>query len=200
MNREKLMHYRKLLENERRELQSTIQSFKDQGIHENMNDVTGELSAYDQHPADYGSQMFEREKDIGLFQSLENQLNLVDQALAKIEQGNYGTCEQCKKPISEARLNVLPYAQLCVECKREEEARAGVDEGLRKLSFRRSFRDDSDFVGFDGEDAWQAVARFGTANNPQDLLGEIDYFGDGYPDADDEQGIVEDLEDILRDR
>ena len=61
-----------------------------------MNDVTGELSAYDQHPADYGSQMFEREKDIGLFQSLENQLNLVDQALAKIEQGNYGTCEQCK--------------------------------------------------------------------------------------------------------
>ena len=171
MNREKLMHYRKLLENERRELQSTIQSFKDQGIHENMNDVTGELSAYDQHPADYGSQMFEREKDIGLFQSLENQLNLVDQALAKIEQGNYGTCEQCKKPISEARLNVLPYAQLCVECKREEEARAGVDEGVRNSRSGGLFGMIATLWAL-----WRgclaAVARFGQRTVPGSIRGD----------------------------
>ena len=55
-----------------------------------MNEVSGELSAYDQHPADYGSQMFEREKDIGLFKNLEYQLQLVDQALQKIDEGSYG--------------------------------------------------------------------------------------------------------------
>lgn len=199
MRRNKLKHYHKLLKTERQQLLSTIKSFEDQGIHENMNEVSGELSAYDQHPADYGSQMFEREKDIGLFKNLEYQLQLVDQALQKIDEGSYGICERCQQKISDARLNVLPYAQFCVNCKREEEAKAGADEGARKLSFRRSFRDAGDFVGFDGEDTWQAVARFGTANSPQDVLNAIDY-EDTYLDDDEGFSTADDLEDLYRDQ
>ena len=89
---------------------------------------------------------------------------------------------------------MLPYAHFCVNCKREEEAKAGADEGARKLSFRRSFRDAGDFVGFDGEDTWQAVARFGTANSPQDVLNAIDY-EDTYLDDDEGFSTADDLED-----
>lgn len=121
MKHKDLEHYRLLLQAERRQLLETMESFKEQGIHENMNDVSGELSAYDQHPADYGSQMFEREKDQGLLENLKDQLHLVDQALERIDQGTYGICRQCRQPISPERLEVLPQASLCVRCKLEEE-------------------------------------------------------------------------------
>ena len=174
MDQAKLDYNRQLLEVERRELLDTMESFKEQGIHENMNDVTGELSAYDQHPADYGSQMFEREKDLGLLENLKDQLHLVDRALERIDQGTYGICEQCQRPINPERLRVLPQALLCVQCKLEDEKRFSPNTGDQEFSFERSFKDDSDFVGFDGEDAWQSVARFGTANTRQDRAGVSD--------------------------
>jgi RNA polymerase-binding protein DksA len=45
----------------------------------------------------------------------------IDAALEKIEQGNYGVCELCDRPISEERLEVLPFAALCVDCQRKKE-------------------------------------------------------------------------------
>lgn len=171
MDPKELEHYRQLLQAERRELLDTIESFKEQGIQENMNDVSGELSAYDQHPADYGSQMFEREKDLGLLANLKDQLHLVDEALERIDKGNYGICQQCHRPINPERLNVLPQAVLCVQCKLEDEKRSSLEGKKQELSFRHSFKDDTSFTGFDGEDAWQSVARFGTANTRQDYAG-----------------------------
>ncbi len=171
MKHKDLEHYRLLLQAERRQLLETMESFKEQGIHENMNDVSGELSAYDQHPADCGSQMFEREKDQGLLENLMDQLHLVDQALERIDQGTYGICRQCRQPISPERLEVLPQASLCVRCKLEEEKQQQPEVKKQEFSFRRSFTDGTSFVGFDGEDAWQSVARFGTANTRQDYAG-----------------------------
>ena len=45
-------------------------------------------------------------------------LAAIDKALAKIEDGTYGTCERCGKPIGAERLEALPYAELCIDCKR----------------------------------------------------------------------------------
>jgi DnaK suppressor protein len=42
----------------------------------------------------------------------------VERALAKIEAGRYGACERCGRPISPERLEALPWAALCIECKR----------------------------------------------------------------------------------
>lgn len=45
----------------------------------------------------------------------------IDDALAKIRAGHYGTCEQCGRPIKKARLKAIPFTTLCVSCKEEEE-------------------------------------------------------------------------------
>src|SRR2546423_10517948 len=62
------------------------------------------------HPGDAGAQLFEREKEEALTGNITNMLNQINDALAKIEAGTYGTCARCGKPIPDARLDALPYA------------------------------------------------------------------------------------------
>jgi RNA polymerase-binding transcription factor DksA len=50
-----------------------------------------------------------------------NRLKLMDNALARIEQGWYGLCMRCGKLIPQARLEAIPYAVLCIDCKSAEE-------------------------------------------------------------------------------
>lgn len=74
-----------------------------------------ELSSVDQHPADIGSEVFEREKDLSIAQRFDSELEDIEAALRKIEDGTYGTCEVCKKPIAPARLEAIPHARFCVD-------------------------------------------------------------------------------------
>ncbi len=50
-----------------------------------------------------------------------NTIDQIDQALAKIEEGTYGTCEDCGEHISLERLEAIPFATLCIECKKRRE-------------------------------------------------------------------------------
>ena len=50
-------------------------------------------------------------------------LQLVDSALARIENGHYGVCMSCGKKIPQERLQAIPYAILCISCKSSEERR-----------------------------------------------------------------------------
>ena len=52
-----------------------------------------------------------------------NRLQLIDSALLRIRQGKYGVCAKCNKPIPQARLEAIPHAVLCVECKSADERR-----------------------------------------------------------------------------
>jgi DnaK suppressor protein len=83
----------------------------------------GELSsaAGDQHLADHASEMVGREVDVSLEENAELIVREIDLALARIDTGTYGTCVRCGNPIPEERLTAVPYATLCVACKREEE-------------------------------------------------------------------------------
>ena len=83
----------------------------------------GELSsaAGDQHLADHASDMFDREVDESLEENAELIVREIDDALARIDAGTYGTCVRCGQPIPDERLEAVPYAVLCVSCKREEE-------------------------------------------------------------------------------
>lgn len=75
----------------------------------------GELSNLDQHPGDTGTETFEREKDMAILGTLEDQIKEVDKALVRVDDGTYGVCEKCGKPIAEERLEVVPTARYCVE-------------------------------------------------------------------------------------
>src|SRR5438094_49897 len=77
----------------------------------------GELADFDaNHPGDTGTEMFEREKDLALNENVESLLAQVNVAMGKLDGGTYGLCDQCGKPIAEARLEALPYATLCIIC------------------------------------------------------------------------------------
>ena len=66
--------------------------------------------------ADSGQVTAERGEVDALVGSLRDTLSDIDDALAKIENGSYGTCEQCGKPIGDARLEAMPAARLCIKC------------------------------------------------------------------------------------
>jgi RNA polymerase-binding transcription factor DksA len=83
-----------------------------------------EHSGYGDHQADDATELFEREKEVGLGQSLRAHLQQVTHALARIEEGTYGQCERCGKPIARARLEALPEATLCIDCKAAMEQQA----------------------------------------------------------------------------
>ena len=77
----------------------------------------GELTDFDQnHPGDLGTITFEREKDLALNENVEDLLAQINDALGRMENGTYGLCIRCNRPIAEARLEALPYAAYCIEC------------------------------------------------------------------------------------
>lgn len=138
------------------------------GLGESLKDSISELSIYDNHPADVATELYERSKDLGLLETTRKQIAQIDEALDAIREGNYGLCRNCGKTISQKRLLALPQALLCIQCKREQEERDVNDRPIEEESlapaFMRTFLDETDNVGFDGEDAWEAVARYGTSS------------------------------------
>jgi DnaK suppressor protein len=75
----------------------------------------------DNHLGDMATATFDREMDYTLEDNAEALLAAIDGALERIEEGTYGTCGRCGKPIAVERLEALPYAELCIDCKREVE-------------------------------------------------------------------------------
>jgi DnaK suppressor protein len=73
--------------------------------------------------ADAGAKTFQREYDLSLTQNARELLDLAQLALGRIDDGSYGICASCGKPIGKARLQAFPRATLCVACKQREERR-----------------------------------------------------------------------------
>jgi DnaK suppressor protein len=86
----------------------------------NQTDLTGE-AGFDEEYADAGSATYEREKDLSLVINLRDLLEKIEKAVTKIDEGTYGLCDRCGKPIEKARLKALPYANLCLKDKQAEE-------------------------------------------------------------------------------
>jgi DnaK suppressor protein len=105
---------------ERGELESQTEEIEQSTFAGNQTDMSGE-SGFDEEPADAGTATFEREKDLSLVNNLRDLKERIDKALAKIEDGTYGLCDRCGRPIEKARLKALPYANLCIEDKQAEE-------------------------------------------------------------------------------
>lgn len=80
-----------------------------------------EETTIDNHLADTATVMHDREVDYTLEGASEQVLAAIDAALARLEEGTYGTCVTCGRPIGEDRLAAMPYALQCIACKRREE-------------------------------------------------------------------------------
>ena len=72
---------------------------------------------FDEEGGEGGTSNVDRELDLVLSAQARAAATEIDRALAKIESGTYGVCEQCGEQIPDARLQALPQAALCVACK-----------------------------------------------------------------------------------
>lgn len=88
-----------------------------------LEDGTGELvsGSADQHMADTATETVDREIDYTLEESDGRLLAAIDAALTRIDAGNYGVCVNCGAQIAAERLEAMPWATLCIDCKRREE-------------------------------------------------------------------------------
>ncbi|HEY7706387.1 MAG TPA: TraR/DksA C4-type zinc finger protein [Gaiellaceae bacterium] len=88
-----------------------------------LEEETGELvsGSADQHLADTATETVEREIGNTLEEHDERLLVAIDEALKRIDDGTYGKCVNCGSPIPEERLEAMPWATLCIDCKRKEE-------------------------------------------------------------------------------
>jgi RNA polymerase-binding protein DksA len=107
--------FRDVLVKRKEHLEGTIAQH-DSGV-TSLSDELGELtdSAYDNHLADTATATHDRELEEGLEEDAVRQLHEVNDALARIEDGSYGTCEVCGRDIGEERLEAVPWTTLCID-------------------------------------------------------------------------------------
>ncbi|MDI3316402.1 MAG: TraR/DksA C4-type zinc finger protein [Bacillota bacterium] len=136
-----------LREELRRRLEAEIDSLRrrighlEGGLGRSLGDALGELSTYDNHPADIGDELFQRSQDLAFRNRWERRLADLEAALQRMEEGTYGYCQRCGRPIEVERLKAVPEARLCAGCQRALEAKAGperdrpAEEGLLSPPF-----------------------------------------------------------------
>ncbi len=86
-------------------------------------DLAG-LDSATQHPADLGTETFDRERDLSVLEEVEAELTDIERALQRLTSGTYGLCEGCGRPIEPDRLEAVPAARLCLADQRLAEADA----------------------------------------------------------------------------
>jgi RNA polymerase-binding transcription factor DksA len=78
-------------------------------------DSLAELSSSAQHQADIGTETFDRERDVSILEQVEAELADVEVALRRLDDGTYGKCEACGRPIDDSRLEAKPEARFCLD-------------------------------------------------------------------------------------
>lgn len=121
MDKKDLEKFKKLLQVIRAKIAGDLKHLENDSLNINQKDAAGDLSAYSFHMADMATDNFDREFTLGLASSEQQTLNAIDVALRKIEEGTYGVCEECDKPIPQKRLVAMPYGRLCIKCQEIEE-------------------------------------------------------------------------------
>ena len=113
--------FRESLLAQKEQLEATIANHDIGGA--SLTDETGELSGStaDNHLADSATETYERELDEGLEEDATRQLREVEDALARIADGTYGTCAVCGKEIPEDRLEAVPWTKLCIDDARKQQ-------------------------------------------------------------------------------
>ena len=122
MNKKQLAHFEKRLLEERARATKELGHY-DESFNATLQASDGDLSSYSFHMADQGTDASEREKAFLMASKEGRFLWHLNQALRRLYQSpeKFGDCEQCGEAISYERLDALPHARLCINCKEKEE-------------------------------------------------------------------------------
>lgn len=136
---------------------------------ESLRASTGELSSVDNHPADIGTETFERSRDLAIDENLSHQLDQVNQALERMKNGEYGVCETCGQEIPYLRLQALPYTAYCIDHTPERTVSEDrpVEEQVMTLPPKGAGEHRQHNAGrFDDAGAWHTVEEYGNSDSP----------------------------------
>ncbi|MBD2870108.1 TraR/DksA C4-type zinc finger protein [Paenibacillus arenilitoris] len=196
-----LAELRRRLLDEQDDINRRLSAGEHYGLASSLRDDTGELSPIDNHPGDVATEVYERGKDIALLEQEDLHLSRIDAALKAMDNGTYGNCKACGKPIPLERLEALPDTLYCVEhAPRQETSHVQpAEESLLNPPFGRSSMDQqSSYNGFDGEDAWQIVEQWGNADSPAFSENrDVTDYGHMGIENDENDGFVEPLESFV---
>lgn len=121
MKKTEIDRFKKLLEGVRKKIVGDLAHLEEDSLNTSQREASGDLSGYSLHMADQATDNFDREFNLGLVSSEQQILNQIDESLRKMEEGHFGICDTCDKPISQKRLLAVPYTQFCIKCQSEEE-------------------------------------------------------------------------------
>jgi RNA polymerase-binding protein DksA len=113
-SKKELDELRERLLAEKAELQEQLATIEEQSFATSQSDISGEVS-FDEENADAGTFTFERERDLSIENNVRDLLGKIGRALARMDDGTYGICSRCGRPIEKARLKALPYVDLCIK-------------------------------------------------------------------------------------
>ncbi|MBM7563113.1 TraR/DksA C4-type zinc finger protein [Paenibacillus sacheonensis] len=156
-----------LLRKEHRELMNHFENERSEGsgaVSETVS--TGELSAYDNHPGDLGTETFERERDMAIDEHLNEQLEEVEAALGRLSDGSYGICETCGEPIPFERLKAVPTASRCIEHASDtlSDERPVEEQVMTRPPSGAGAGRQANAGRFDEADAWESLEEYGNAS------------------------------------
>jgi DnaK suppressor protein len=108
--------YRDMLVALRARMRGDVAALANAALRKTRSEASGDLSSMPIHMADLGTDNFEQEFTLTLMESEDETLSLIEGALERIEEGTYGTCQECEGTIPKTRLNAIPYTPYCVKC------------------------------------------------------------------------------------
>ena len=111
--------YKERLLQLRARLRGDVSAMADAALRKTRSEASGDLSSMPIHMADIGSDNYEQEFTLGLLQNDEDTLGMIESALVRIEEGEYGACAECGGVVPKTRLNAIPYTPFCVKCAAE---------------------------------------------------------------------------------
>ncbi|MGO1470335.1 MAG: TraR/DksA C4-type zinc finger protein [Tissierella sp.] len=201
MNNTKLKHFKNKLLKEKEEQKKYLKE-REEEKEETIDSLESELSSYDNHPADIGTEVYMMEQEKGYKEQIKETIEKINDSLESIEEGNYGICNNCNKEIKEKRLELIPYTKTCLDCSNEEkvsneESLIGKKkyESLNYESINLEPNEEKDNVSYDREDTYQDVMQDNIVpKDPSHSTG--DNIGIMDEDYDDKSDTSEDIEKI----
>lgn len=177
------LHYYKRLLEEKDIVKKSLKKLRKEA-NDIMNGSSSELSGYDNHPADIGTEVFFKEQNIGMENKLKNTMKEIEESFDDMNNDKYGVCKKCNKEINEDRLELIPYLKTCMECSKDltpDIYRQLIDEKVTSNLYGTIKKDN---VYFDGEDTLQEVFKTNIVENDPssstgDNMGILDEENDG---------------------
>ena len=123
LSKKDLNYFKKLILKRKEELLEGLRHSLEDTLKKSPREASGDISGYAFHMADLATDTYDREFSFDLASNERELLYEIDESLKKIQEGNFGICEECNSTISKTRLKAIPYTRLCLKCQEAKEKR-----------------------------------------------------------------------------